>query len=123
MKHIISIIILLLFIQNSYAQQNPSGIKWKYIDTGIYKIIFPEEITSAGERMADLMLHYEKYNYSSIKDNSKKNSIVLINQNADANGFVSPAPFYSHWYTTPSSFDGVEWFRGLAIHEGRHMVQ
>jgi len=124
MKRVIPVILFLLFfIQNPYAQQNPSGIKWKYIDTGIYKIIFPEEITPAGERMADLMLHYEKYNYSSIKTTPRRIPIVLINQNADANGFVSPAPFYSHWYTTPSSFDGIEWFRGLAIHEGRHMVQ
>ncbi len=124
MKQAIQIILFLLFfLQYSYAQQNPSGIKWKYIDTGVYKIIFPEEITPAGKRMADLMLHYEKYNYSSIKTSPRRIPIVLINQNAEANGFVSPAPFYSHWYTTPSSFDGIEWFRGLAIHEGRHMVQ
>jgi len=124
MKRIITVLFFLLsFIQFSYSQQNPSGIKWKYIDTGIYKIIFPEEITPAGEKMADLMLHYEKYNYSSIKTTPRRIPIVLINQNADANGFVSTAPFYSHWYTTPSSFDGIEWFRGLAIHEGRHMVQ
>lgn len=124
MKQIIlPFLIILFFIQLSYSQQNPSGIKWKYIDTGVYKIIFPEEIAPAGKRMADLMLHYEKYNYSSIKTYPRRIPIVLINQNADANGFVSPAPFYSHWYTTPSSFDGIEWFRGLAIHEGRHMVQ
>jgi len=120
---LIVLFFLLSIIKLSYSQQNPTGISWKYIDTGIYQIIFPEEISPAGKRMADLMLHYEKYIYSSIKTYPRKIPIVLINQNADANGFVSPAPFYSHWYTTPSSFDGIEWFRGLAIHEGRHMVQ
>ncbi len=114
---------LLLSFTSAYPQQNPSGINWKYIDAGVYRIIFPEEITPTGERVADLMLHYEKYNYSDLKTRPRKIPIVLINQNAEANGFVATAPFYSHWYTTPSSFDGLEWFRGLAIHEGRHMVQ
>ena len=118
-----NIFFILLIFSSAYSQQNPSGIDWKYIDAGVYRIIFPEEITPAGKRMADLMLHYEKYNYASIRTKARKIPIVLINQNAEANGFVSPAPFYSHWYTTPSSFDGIEWFRGLAIHEGRHMVQ
>jgi len=106
-----------------FAQQNPSGINWKSIDTGTYEIIFPEEITPLGQRVANLMVHYEKYNYSSIKTEPRRIPIVLINQYADPNGFVSFAPFYSHWFTTPSSFDSIEWFKGLSIHEGRHMVQ
>lgn len=105
------------------AQQSPSGIKWKSIDTGTYEIIFPEELQSLGQRVANLMVHYEKYNYKSIKTNTRKIPIVLINNYAEANGFVSYAPFYSHWFTTPASFDSLEWFKGLAIHEGRHMVQ
>ncbi len=108
---------------NLNAQQNPSGIKWKSIDTGNYVIIFPEEITPLGQRVANLMVHYEKYNYSSIKTEPRKIPIVLINQYAEPNGFVSFAPFYSHWFTTPASFDSIEWYKGLAIHEGRHMVQ
>ena len=106
-----------------YAQQNPPGINWKSIDTGTYEIIFPEEITPLGQRVANLMVHYEKYNYSNLSTEPRKIPIVLINNYADANGFVSPSPFYSHWFTTPSSFDSIEWFKGLAIHEGRHMVQ
>ena len=127
MKRLISTVILFLAMFNSgtdiYSQQNPSGLKWKSIDTGTYEIIFPEEITPLGQRVANLMVHYEKYNYSSIKATPRGIPIVLINQYAEPNGFVSPAPFYSHWFTTPSSFDSVEWFKGLAIHEGRHMVQ
>ena len=114
---------IVIFSQNIYPQQNPSGINWKYIDAGVYRIIFPEEISPAGKKVADLMLHYEPYNYDSLKTEPRNIPIVLINQITDANGFVSIAPFYSHWYTTPSSFDGIDWFRGLAIHEGRHMVQ
>jgi hypothetical protein len=121
-KFILSLILLIIG-SVIYPQQNPSGLKWKSIDTGTYEIIFPEEITPLGQRVANLMVHYEKYNYSSIKAKPRHIPIVLINQYAEPNGFVSPAPFYSHWFTTPSSFDSVEWFKGLAIHEGRHMVQ
>ncbi len=121
--YIIVILILIAGITTGFSQQNPSGLKWKSIDTGTYEIIFPEEITPLGQRVANLMIHYEKYNYSSIKAEPRRIPIVLINQYAEPNGFVSPAPFYSHWFTTPSSFDSIEWFKGLAIHEGRHMVQ
>ncbi len=125
-RPLIQFILTVLFIISGseiYSQQNPSGLKWKSIDTGTYEIIFPEEITPLGQRVANLMVHYEKYNYSSIKAKPRHIPIVLINQYAEPNGFVSPAPFYSHWFTTPSSFDSIEWFKGLAIHEGRHMVQ
>ena len=115
--------ILIINTINISAQQNPSGINWKSIDTGTYEIIFPEEITPLGQRVANLMVHYEKYNYASIKTKPRKIPIVLINNYAEPNGFVSFAPFYSHWFTTPSSFDSIEWYKGLAIHEGRHMVQ
>lgn len=105
------------------AQQNPTGINWKSIDTGTYEIIFPDELEPLGQRVANLMKHYEKYNYSSIKTKPRRIPIVLINNFAEPNGFVSYAPFYSHWFTTPAAFDSIEWFKGLAIHEGRHMVQ
>lgn len=116
-------IIILLSTNNLFAQQNPSGIDWKSIDTGTYEIIFPAEIAPLGQRVANLMVHYEKYNYSSIKTEARRIPIVLINNYSEPNGFVSFAPFYSHWFTTPSSFDSIEWYKGLAIHEGRHMVQ
>ena len=124
LSHIIPSIILFLFSWNILsAQQNPSGINWKSIDTGTYQIIFPEEITPLGQRVANLMVHYEKYNYSSIKTEPRRIPIVLINDYAESNGFVSFAPYYSHLFTTPTSSDSVEWIKLLAIHEGRHMVQ
>ncbi len=120
---ILSNVIFLLCTINLYGQQSPSGIDWKSIDTGTYEIIFPAELAPLGQRVANLMVHYEKYNYSSLTTIPRRIPIVLINNYSEANGFVSLAPFYSHWFTTPASFDSLEWFKGLAIHEGRHMVQ
>jgi len=117
------LIILLFFAAALAAQQNPPGINWKSIDTGSYEIIFPEEITPLGQRVANLMAHYEKYNYSDIKTRPRRIPIVLINNYSEPNAFVSFAPYYSHWFTTPSSFTSLDWYKGLAVHEGRHMAQ
>ena len=122
-KKLIFVLFITLSLTPALPQQNPPDIKWKYIETGIYTIIFPEEITQKAKDVADLLQHYEKFNYSNLNTKKRKIPIVLINQNTEPNGFVSPAPYYSHFFTTPSSFDGIEWFRGLAVHEGRHMVQ
>ncbi len=127
MKRYFNITLILIFLlmplSITRAQQNPSGIDWKEIDTGTYRIVFPPEIEPLGQYVANLMVHYEKYNYKSMITRPRKIPIVLINQYSQANGFVSTAPFYSHWFTTPSSFDSIEWFKGLAVHEGRHMAQ
>lgn len=127
MTRLLFFIILIFYLTISRpglnAQQNPSGINWKSIDTGTYEIIFPEEITPLGQRVANLMVHYEKYNYHNFKTIPRRIPLVLINQYSEPNGFVSFAPFYSHWFTTPSSFNSIEWYKGLAIHEGRHMAQ
>lgn len=106
-----------------HAQQNPPFKEWKYIDAGHYRIIFPERLEKTAQRTANLMVYYEKYNYAGMRTSPNYIPIVIIDDYAEANGFVSSAPFYSHWFTTPSSFDSIDWFTGLAIHEGRHMVQ
>jgi len=105
------------------AQQNPPFKGWKYIDAGHYRIIFPEGLENIAQRTANLMIYYEKYNYAGMSTEPAYIPIVIIEDYSEANGFVSFAPFYSHWFTTPSSFDSIDWFTGLAIHEGRHMVQ
>ena len=121
------ILMVLLFISlfslSAAAMQNPWEQNWKVIDTGTYKIIFPAENIDLGQRVANMMEYYRPHLHKTIKTRARKIPIVLVNQYAAANGFVSPAPFYSHWFSTPSSFNGTEWFHGLAVHEGRHMVQ
>jgi len=72
------LLIFILFFNINYlsAQQNPPCISWKSIDTGTYEIIFPEEITPLGQRVANLMVHFEKYNYLDIK--TKPRQILIL---------------------------------------------
>jgi len=123
MKKIILLFIIITSTSYIYAQQAPFGIDWRKIDAGNYEIIYPSTIEQRAQYVANLMNHYEPYNYNSYTTSPRKIPIVLINTYSVPNGFVSFAPFYSHWYTTPSDFSGTEWFKNLAIHEGRHMVQ
>ena len=122
-KIIIALTITFTAITSINAQQNPPFQNWKYIDAGHYRIIFPEGLEAAAQRIANLMAYYEKYNYAGMSTGPEYVPIVIINDYCAANGFVSSAPFYSHWFTTPSSFASADWFTGLAIHEGRHIVQ
>jgi len=116
-------IMLVFFCIPAFSMQSPWNQKWKKIDTKTYRIIFPAGTEKLAQRVANLMEYYSPHLRKTIKTKARRIPIVLVNQYASANGFVSPAPFYSHWFSTPSSFDSLEWFHGLAIHEGRHMVQ
>jgi len=123
LRPLIACAILLYAISPLAAQQNPPFKGWKYIDAGHYRIIFPEGLERTAQRAANLMVYYEPFNYAGMDTSPEYIPIVIIEDYCEANGFVSSAPFYSHWFTTPSSLDSTDWFTGLAIHEGRHMVQ
>ena len=108
----------------SYSNQMPTGQNLKVIETQYYEVIFPKKIEKDAQRVANIMERLVPYHDKTLKINRKqKVPILLINQNTESNGFVMSVPLLSHWYSTPSSFMGLEWYKGLAVHEGRHMVQ
>ncbi len=123
-KYKLFLVFILTFISvTAFSQQVPWFTEWKKIDAGSYTVIFPSEIESRAQYVANLLNHYEKYNYNSLRTSPRKIPVVLINTYSVSNGFVSFSPFYSHWFTTPSGLTGNEWLKTLAIHEGRHMTQ
>ena len=58
----ITLILLAAYSLPALSQQNPPGTDWKSIKAGNYEIIFPNELTPLGQRVANLMIHYENYN-------------------------------------------------------------
>jgi hypothetical protein len=108
------------------SYQNPPGIKWKKIDTPHFEIVFPQELSDEGRRVANtLETLYVPLN-KTLDANRKRFSLFLTNQGAYANGFVTLAPRKSVWFHQPvqGNFTGSgEWYNLLAAHEGRHMVQ
>jgi hypothetical protein len=127
----IRIIILFLFAgfcNILYSQsQHPPGIKWKVIKTPHFNVIAPENIEEKQIETARLLEYIQKPVSYSMSIPEKKLNIFLFNQTTISNGYVTLAPTYSAYYTTPfqdaSAVGGADWFQTLALHEYRHYIQ
>ncbi len=125
---IISYLPFSLVAQRGVLDSNPPSVKWNKIVTPNFKIIFPESNVSNGQYIANLMerLH-EPAALSLGSPPKKKFSIILQNNSVISNGFVSMQPRRAEFFVTPAqdyNFLGAnEWYKLLATHEYRHMVQ
>jgi len=109
----------------NYAQYSP-GIKWRVIETEHFKIIFPKELKTDAERIANTMEYIYKPIGKTLNSTPGKYPLLLINTTTTPNGFVSLVPKKSVWYHLPPigyDMGSGEWFNMLATHETRHIVQ
>lgn len=109
-------------------QQYPTKIKWKYIKTKNFKVVFPAEIEPSAQKAVSLLENSKTSADSSYGITSKRIPVLLNNQSVISNGFVSLAPRYMCWYLTPpqdisTSLDGTDWLYLLSLHEQRHVSQ
>ncbi len=105
---------------------NPPSMKWRQIDTDTVRVIYPEPLEGAAQRVANLVMYMSRTNRRSIGDKQKKIDIVLQNQTVFSNGYVGLAPFRSELYMNApqSGFEvGSNWLDMLTIHEYRHALQ
>lgn len=130
MKSVVLILILILltplFPQGLNNDQYPPGIKWKKIDTSLFEIVFPEEITGEGQRVANLLEYINPFISETMLNKQKKISLFLSNRGIFSNGYFQMAPRKSEWFSTPPQtmfLGNLEWYSALALHEGRHIVQ
>ncbi len=121
-------IIFFSFVTN--AQEfggNPPCVKWKQINTPSARIIFPQKLDSAAERIANIVSHLNSATKNTIGNQQRKINIVLQNQTTISNGYVGLGPYRSEYYLTPlqNSFElgSLPWAEQLALHEFRHVQQ
>ena len=125
-KNRLSITLFVLFLISNAFAQDPPGIKWKQIQTNHYQIIFPEELLSDANRVANTIEHVHQGIEQNLKHEHKKIPILLSNRSVIPNGYVGQAPWRSEWFNIPlmiKEMGSTEWYRDLAVHEGRHIVQ
>ncbi|WP_129713717.1 hypothetical protein [Pedobacter sp. SYP-B3415] len=131
-KHTISI--LSLFISTFYAlhsnaqlfpsAQNPLSVKWRKIDSGGFRIIYPVELETNAQRMATTLPAIYPSIAAGYRLKGTRIPILLQNRGVIANGFVQLGPRKSEFFTTPpQAFDSQDWLNNLAVHELRHIAQ
>ncbi len=123
-------ICVLLFCKQGFSQifgGNPPSIKWKQINTGASRVIFPSGLDSTALRVTNIINFIKEPTEKTIGFASKKINIVLQNQTTISNGYVGLGPYRSEFYLNPTqnSFElgSLPWPDQLTIHEYRHVEQ
>jgi hypothetical protein len=107
--------------------QNPPGLSWFTIETRHFRVLYPDSLADAAPRVARLLEEHYAALGNSLKKEPERLTVVLNNQSMTSNASVAWGPRRSEWYAMPNptvdALGPVDWYRLLAVHEGRHVVQ
>ena len=129
MRHtFISIIFLLtsLILNAQYYSSgaDPANIKWRQINSDMFKVVYPEEFEGEAKRFIAMLDSLYQYGGYSLDHTPKPIDVLIHSRSAYSNGFVSWAPKRMEIYPTPhQDMFAQDWLQQLAIHEFRHVVQ
>ena len=132
---ILRILLIFLFIPIAASAQfyvtgdDPGHLKWNYIDTESYRVIYPQGADSLARSYARKLEKYKipisrTSGYMTGEGDGKLMPAVMHAYN-DANGSVAWAPKRMDLFTIPSAYEPVAmpWSTMLSIHESRHVTQ
>lgn len=128
----LTIILGLIFFASapSYAQQFgafPPSTKWYQINSDTARIIFPLPVDSQAQDIAGIIHKIISQRPNSLGNTVRKINIILHTNTTLANGYVALGPFRSEYYLIPGSdifeFGANPWYKELATHEFRHVLQ
>lgn len=132
--HRIIFLICLLVPSLAYAQfyvtgDDPGKLRWTFIDTDNFRVIYPQGSDSLARKYA---FELEKFKipvsrttgYIAGQGDGRLMPAVMHTYNA-ANGSVAWAPKRMDLFTLPTAYDPnpMPWSTMLAVHEGRHVTQ
>ena len=108
---------------------DPGGLKWDYIDTDSYRIIYPRQSDSLAMIYASELEKYKipvsrTTGYVTGEGDGKLMPVVMHAYNT-SNGSVAWAPKRMDLFTIPSAYnpEPMPWTTMLAVHESRHITQ
>lgn len=114
----------LLIAQYYSVGEDPSGIRWRQINTTNFQIIYPTDFEIKAQRMASILEKVYHNAGLSLQHQPRKISVILHTSTVRSNGFAAWAPARVELYTTPGQdIYAQDWLEQLAIHEFRHVVQ
>ncbi len=113
--------------EQAVSATNPASLKWYQINTPNFRLLYPQGFEVQAQRMANTLERIREPEAKTIGTLPRKISVILQNQSALSNAFVSITPRRAEFYAMPSqnyNFIGNnDWLNLLATHEYRHMAQ
>ena len=108
---------------------DPGKIRWNYIDTESYRIIYPQGTDSLarvyGRKLEKYKIPVARTSGHMTGEGTGKIMPVVLHTHNDANGSVALGPMRMDLYTVPSAYnpEPLPWSTMLSIHESRHITQ
>jgi len=106
---------------------NRPSLRFQQIRTPHFRVLYANGFEPIAQRVASTLEHIRVPESKSLGQPPRRFTVVLQNQTAISNGFVSLVPRRSEFFTMPPqdyNFSGtVDWLDQLVAHEYRHMVQ
>lgn len=129
MKRVLLFVLSLLISYCGFSQyyavgEDPSCIKFNYVETPHFKVVFPQPLHDYALRIAAML--EQSYNYTQFdkRIKTKRIQVLIHTKNSISNGFVSWAPKRMELMSLPPhNFEAMSWARELTIHEFRHVSQ
>lgn len=134
-KAILSVIAAFVALTAAQAQfyiagDDPGSLKWNYIRTPNYKVIYPVGTDSLARAYARALETNRtrvalSAGYLPGETYWRTTPVVLHTHTAHANGSVGWAPMRMDLYTLPEAYnpETLPWVQELCIHENRHVAQ
>lgn len=108
---------------------DPGRLKWKYMDTESYRIIYPRGLDSLARVYGTKLEKYKvpvsrSTGYITGEGDGKPMPVMLHGYNT-SNGSVAWAPKRMDMFTIPSAYapEAMPWTTMLSVHESRHVTQ
>ena len=104
---------------------DPARVKWRYIKSGDFKVIYPQELDSLARRYTFLLNESQSAVLAPLKVKIRPIDIILHPYTVNSNGVVTWAPRRMELLTRPAANSGYaqNWEKQLVAHELRHVGQ
>ncbi|MFA8299614.1 MAG: hypothetical protein ACEPOV_05590 [Hyphomicrobiales bacterium] len=128
-KSIFLFLIFFCIVQNSFSQfftsgDDPYSINWQEISIDKGKIVYPKGFEEIAFKLGATFDALGNKELISMISKPRKTSVLIHTKSSVSNAFAALAPRRMEFFPVPSQDNyGEEWFRQLAIHEYRHIVQ